>query len=283
MWLYFEVPPAAEVAPATPTLPVVPAVAGVERCRPCRRASRRRVWLVSLVPFLPYVTDSIVCWSRSRSAWTRAKALFGPSVEASIESICAETAFEYCCSAWSRLAEVPAPLVPLGQSSAPVSSVIVTSSDFRPSTLEETRRAMPATAAPSSMPPLWSSTAALAFVPSSRKSDCFGQHELHLRRAHAVDRLDRARDLALERALVLDLLLEVGRAERLGVEELEAVVAAVREVVLGERDARLGHVARLRRRRWCRRRGAGTSMPALSSELATSPPSLAVRPLATTE
>ena len=53
-----------------------------------------------------------------------------------------------------------------------------------------------------------------------------GQHELDLRAADAVDLLDGRRDLALERALVGDLLLEVRGAELLLVEQLEALLAA---------------------------------------------------------
>ena len=55
------------------------------------------------------------------------------------------------------------------------------------------------------------------------------------------DAVDRLGDLALERALVGDLLLEVGGAELLLVEELEALVGAAGDgdALGGERDARL--------------------------------------------
>ncbi len=59
----------------------------------------------------------------------------------------------------------------------------------------------------------------------------------------ALDAADRAGDLALQRALVGDLLLEVGGAELLLVEQLEALAASRRveaDARAGERDARLG-------------------------------------------
>ena len=53
-----------------------------------------------------------------------------------------------------------------------------------------------------------------------------GQHELHLRALDAGDGVDGAGDLALERALVRDLLLHLGGAELLAVEQLPALVGA---------------------------------------------------------
>ena len=66
----------------------------------------------------------------------------------------------------------------------------------------------------------------------------FRQDELHGRRLNSLNPFDRARDLAFEGALIGDLLLEIGRAELLLVEDLVADVAAVRQAVLGERDPR---------------------------------------------
>src|SRR5439155_26031205 len=63
------------------------------------------------------------------------------------------------------------------------------------------------------------------------------KRELDVGVRDALDRLDRPGDLALERPLVVHLLLEVRGAEALLVEELEADVAAVRKPLLGERDA----------------------------------------------
>ena len=53
-----------------------------------------------------------------------------------------------------------------------------------------------------------------------------GQRELDLRAGDAVDLADRLGDLALERALIGDLLLEGGGAELLLVEQLEAGLRA---------------------------------------------------------
>src|SRR3712207_8553612 len=53
-------------------------------------------------------------------------------------------------------------------------------------------------------------------------------------------RSERARDLALQRALVVDPLLQIAGAELLGVEQLPALLlAALPEPLLGEGDARL--------------------------------------------
>ena len=78
-----------------------------------------------------------------------------------------------------------------------------------------------------------------------------GQHELHLGAGDALDAVDRAGDLALQRALVGDLVLEVGGAELLLVEELEARLGAAAggEALAGERDARLGDLRLLDRQR----------------------------------
>ena len=69
-----------------------------------------------------------------------------------------------------------------------------------------------------------------------------GQHELDLRVLTPSTR-ERPGDLTLQRALVGDLLLEVGRAELLLVEELEARLEPppVADTLAGERDARRRH------------------------------------------
>ena len=133
---------------------------------------------------------------------------------------------------------------PCGHSSCPAPSVIVTFSVFRPLTDEATSCAMPRTApgssasdAPASM------TAAVAGRRLVGEQRVLGQHELDLGAGDAVDLLDRPGDLALQRALVGDLLLEVGRAELLLVEQLEALLRAARRrgtPALGQRDPRLG-------------------------------------------
>ena len=101
---------------------------------------------------------------------------------------------------------------------------------------------MPRTA-PGSRPPESpeSMTAAVAGGLLVGEQRVLGQHELDLRAADAVDLLDRAGDLALERALVVDLLLEVGGAELLLVEQLEAglrAAASAETPGAGERDPR---------------------------------------------
>src|SRR5205823_10176673 len=66
-----------------------------------------------------------------------------------------------------------------------------------------------------------------------------------LRARDAVDLADGLRDLALERPLVGDLLLERGGAELLLVEQLEAGLRAAGEALRRERDLRLVGLALL--------------------------------------
>src|SRR5262249_42704556 len=70
------------------------------------------------------------------------------------------------------------------------------------------------------------------------------EHELHVGARNTLDLLDGHRDLALESALVVDLLLEIGCAEAGLVEDLEADVPAVEHALLGERDASLALLPR---------------------------------------
>src|SRR6185295_7555677 len=59
-----------------------------------------------------------------------------------------------------------------------------------------------------------------------------GQQQVHLGTLDALDLADRARELALERALVGDALREVGHAPRRLVEQLEAGPAVRRQAAL---------------------------------------------------
>ncbi len=105
--------------------------------------------------------------------------------------------------------------------------MIVTFSVLRPLTEEATSWAMPRTAPGSSVSAeLPSMTAAVAGVASSANSSSSGSTSCTCGAADALDVADRAGDLALERALVGDLLLEVGGAELLLVEQLEALAGA---------------------------------------------------------
>src|SRR5206468_6366270 len=62
-----------------------------------------------------------------------------------------------------------------------------------------------------------------------------GQRQVHARRLDAAELADGAAELALERALVVEPLEEVGLAERLLVEYLEVDPATFGQAVAGER------------------------------------------------
>jgi hypothetical protein len=66
----------------------------------------------------------------------------------------------------------------------------------------------------------------LPLVPA-QKGLAFGDRELDARPFHAVHLLDRARQLSLQGAVVVDLLHEIRDAEAAAIEELEARRAAV--------------------------------------------------------
>ena len=77
----------------------------------------------------------------------------------------------------------------------------------------------------------------------AREQRALRQHQMHARRLHPVDRLDGARELAFERAQVIDVLDEAGRAERVGlVEDLVADAAALGQAAFGELHAHAGHL-----------------------------------------
>ena len=76
----------------------------------------------------------------------------------------------------------------------------------------------------------------------AREQRALRHHQVDARRLDAVERLDGARELALERAQVIDVLHEAGGAERLRlVEDLVADAAALGQAVLGELHAQPGH------------------------------------------
>ena len=117
--------------------------------RPCRfRCSVSSSFCTTSGTTLPsYVTESLVTWFRSSWAFTRASALSGPSVRASIALMSAATWASYACC-WASFAVAPnvppAPPAPAaGQSSWPRLSVTVTSFGSSPWTLEDTMWAMP--------------------------------------------------------------------------------------------------------------------------------------------
>ena len=69
------------------------------------------------------------------------------------------------------------------------------------------------------------------------------QHQVHAHAADAVHGADGAGDLALQRACLVDLLLELGGGEAIGaVEDLVADRAAGRQALAGQRQACLGHL-----------------------------------------
>ena len=139
---------------------------------------------------------------------------------------------------------VAAPLSEFGHSSWPLASVIETFCGFRPLTELDTSEAMPRTADGSRLV----GRAAQQDRGGGRRlvlgeELVLGEHERDLRARDALDLADRRGDLALERALVGDLLLEVGGAELLLVEQLEAGLALAGQALLGERDPRLRDLA----------------------------------------
>ena len=84
----------------------------------------------------------------------------------------------------------------------------------------------------------------MAGLLSSAKRSSSGSTSWTCGAGDALDLPDGLGDLALQRALVGDLLLEVGGAELLLVEQLEARLrAAGGQALAGERDARLGDLA----------------------------------------
>ena len=117
--------------------------------------------------------------------------------------------------------------------------MIVTFSVLRPFTDEATSWAMPRTAPGSSVSAeLPSMTAAVAGVASSANRSSSGSTSCTCGELTPWTLADRAGDLALERALVGDLLLEVGGAELLLVEQLEALAATGVEADALSRRAR---------------------------------------------
>ena len=67
-------------------------------------------------------------------------------------------------------------------------------------------------------------------------------HQMHARGLHPVERADGARELAFERAQIIDILYEARRAERVGlVEDLVADAAALGQAALGEPHAQPRH------------------------------------------
>jgi hypothetical protein len=66
---------------------------------------------------------------------------------------------------------------------------------------------------------------------------------MHTRGADAVYRADGADDLALERARLVDLLLELGCGDAIGtIEDLVADGATGRQALAGKRQPRIGHL-----------------------------------------
>ena len=197
--------------------------------------------VVSGTPFLAYVRDFCVVLSTLRSALTCTCALPAPSVEASSALSCDSSLRSNWACAACLVAAMPPALAPspCGHSSWPETSVIVTLSDFRPLTDEAVSCAMPRTAPGSSVSAeLPSMTAAVAVDCWSWKRSSCGQHELHGGARDALHAIDRAGDLALQRALVVHLVLELRGAELALVEQLPAGLLAAGEVRRRPRRAR---------------------------------------------
>ncbi len=129
--------------------------------------------------------------------------------------------------------------------------MIVTLLSWRPGTLEATSWAIPRTELGSRIEVPDSSTAAEAALWPSPKIWfwALGQHELDLRPGDALHAVDRRFELALQRALVGHLLLEVAFAEALFVEQFPARLGVPEQPGAGQRDARLGGLVVLHRDR----------------------------------
>ena len=69
-----------------------------------------------------------------------------------------------------------------------------------------------------------------------------GNGEVHARGGDGGQRLNGPRELAFEPTLIVDLFLELGRAEFLVVDELEADVAAARQALRGEAQPDVMHL-----------------------------------------
>ena len=72
----------------------------------------------------------------------------------------------------------------------------------------------------------------------------FGERKVYARSVDRRERLDRAREFAFERALVVDLLLELGGAELLRLHHFEADETALGQALAGEAQAHLVHLVR---------------------------------------
>ncbi len=76
----------------------------------------------------------------------------------------------------------------------------------------------------------------------AREQRTLGQHQMHARGLHPVERADGTGELAFERAQVVDVLDEARGAERVGlVEDLVADAAALGQPALGELHAQARH------------------------------------------
>ena len=85
--------------------------------------------------------------------------------------------------------------------------------------------------------------AGLRVLALARERFAAGQHQMHTRGADAVYRTDGADDLALERARLVDLLLELGCGDAVGtIEDLVADGATGRQAFAGKRQPRIRHL-----------------------------------------
>ena len=143
----------------------------------------------------------------------------------------------------SELAVSSAPSSAPRASSSPLLSITETFLDRMPGTAEETRCWMAETWPLSRLPCSASTTEAVGSARSRENSLALRHHEMDARRADLVDRADGARQLALEGADLVDLLHEVGGAERVGpVEDLVADRAARGDAFGGEGETQPRHL-----------------------------------------
>ena len=175
--------------------------------------------------------------SKSAESWTRARP--GPTTEDTIESNWSRSlrSKPVCRSSELPSSPLASPDAP-SASSRPVSSTIETRSGLSPLTAEATRWRIARTCWLSRLPRTLSTIEAEGSTLSRENSGRSGSTRWTRALLDAVERPDGARELAFERAQVVDVLDEAGGAERVRlVEDLVADAAALGQPALGELHA----------------------------------------------
>ena len=175
-----------------------------------RAADSSRVWLErSTRPSGSNLSEVWVMRLKSKSAESCTRARPGPTTE---ETIVLDLLAQPLLVGELALvgAEPPAPVrrrAP-SASSAPVSSTIETRCGFRPLTAEATRWRMARTCCGLERAAHLEHDRGRGLGLVAREQRTLGQHEVHARGLHPVDGADGARQLAFERAQVVDVLHE---------------------------------------------------------------------------